>query len=593
MRPSLTPELTTLESARLIQRLESESELEYFFRHGLIQEAAYASLLKSDRRLLHHRVAEILEHHYQSNPEEVFGLLAYHYQQAEISDKARRYLFLAGESAQARYANRDAIRFYTEALALTPETDLEARYVIVEARERVYDILGERALQWQDLETLKAWLEALSVDPSRRAGLLLRQGDYADKTGDYAEAGRLAKQAIALAHTAGQVKQEVQGYFQWGVSLWRAADYAAARPPVEQARTKARANHLLALEADSVRLLGVLADSQSDYATARGHFEEALNLKRAIGDQRGVSQALNSLGIVAFHQNQYLDAQRDFEASLQLKRQLGDRIGEISTLHNLSNVLVHVGRLTEAEAHYTQAVRACREIHDPDGEASALLGLAMTEAAMGQYDLARPHFERAEALFRDVGDREGEAEALAGLGAFGYATGADEQALHNAERAYAIAVALSNENIQGYTLTTCGHIRLRSGQLAEAAEAYQLAIQLRQAMKQSSLVIESQAGLARVHLAEGRLAQALTLVEEILTRLNLPALNGADDPIKIYLTGYHILRAAQDPRASALLAAGYAALQERAANISDEARRQVFLDRVPSHRELLALYKPA
>ena len=82
----------------------------------------------------------------------------------------------------------------------------------------------------------------------------------------------------------------------------------------------------------------------------------------------------------------------------------------------------------------------------------------------------------------------------------------------------------------------------------------------------------------------------MALTEEILTYLSQHSLNGTEDPTRIYLTCYHILMAASDPRASQVLAAGHANLQERAAKISDDAMRHSLLDNIPSHQELLALY---
>ena len=53
-------ELGTLEASGLIQLAVLEPELEYLFRHALVQDAAYASLLKQDRRTLHRLAAETL-----------------------------------------------------------------------------------------------------------------------------------------------------------------------------------------------------------------------------------------------------------------------------------------------------------------------------------------------------------------------------------------------------------------------------------------------------------------------------------------------------------------------------------------------------
>jgi hypothetical protein len=63
-----------------------------------------------------------------------------------------------------------------------------------------------------------------------------------------------------------------------------------------------------------------------------------------------------------------------------------------------------------------------------------------------------------------------------------------------------------------------------------------------------------------------------------------------EDPSLLFLTSYHVLRAADDQRAAAVLEAGYKLLQERAVKISDREMRRSFLENVPSHREIIEAY---
>ena len=56
---TLLGHLSTLETAGLIRIASAEPELEYLFRHPLIREAAYASLLSTDRKRLHQAVGEV------------------------------------------------------------------------------------------------------------------------------------------------------------------------------------------------------------------------------------------------------------------------------------------------------------------------------------------------------------------------------------------------------------------------------------------------------------------------------------------------------------------------------------------------------
>src|ERR671931_130048 len=102
-------ELSTLEASGLVRLLAVQPELEYLFRHALVQEAAYSSLLKRDRKQLHLAVGEVLERLYPGQREELAATLAHHFERAEVRDKAMHYLTLAGDRARDGYANAAAV----------------------------------------------------------------------------------------------------------------------------------------------------------------------------------------------------------------------------------------------------------------------------------------------------------------------------------------------------------------------------------------------------------------------------------------------------------------------------------------------------
>jgi tetratricopeptide (TPR) repeat protein len=113
--------LSLLEGAGLIELAAIEPEIEYLFRHVLVQEAAYESLLKQERRELHARVGATLERLYPDRLDELSGLLAMHFEQAGDAERARHYLIEAGEHAHRRHAAREAFGFFERALRLVPD----------------------------------------------------------------------------------------------------------------------------------------------------------------------------------------------------------------------------------------------------------------------------------------------------------------------------------------------------------------------------------------------------------------------------------------------------------------------------------------
>jgi predicted ATPase len=114
----LQRDLTRLEQAELVFRRGFPPEATYTFKHSLVQDAAYDSLLKKKRQKVHERVASALEQQYPEVCENQPELLAHHYREASLLDKSTAYYQRAGERASERSANREAITHLTKGLEL-------------------------------------------------------------------------------------------------------------------------------------------------------------------------------------------------------------------------------------------------------------------------------------------------------------------------------------------------------------------------------------------------------------------------------------------------------------------------------------------
>jgi DNA-binding response OmpR family regulator/class 3 adenylate cyclase/predicted ATPase len=90
----------------------------YVFKHALVQDAAYGTLLRSERQQLHGRIADAIEEDFPETVESEPELLAHHLMQAGLSVRAISYLRKAGQRAIERSANSDARRHLTQALEL-------------------------------------------------------------------------------------------------------------------------------------------------------------------------------------------------------------------------------------------------------------------------------------------------------------------------------------------------------------------------------------------------------------------------------------------------------------------------------------------
>jgi tetratricopeptide (TPR) repeat protein len=110
--------LEYLEEIQLIRERKRMEEVEYLFKHALAQEVAYDSILMQRRKELHRNVAGSIEKVFNKRLHEFYGMLAYHYSQAEDLDKAEEYLIKAGEESLKASASAEALDYYQQALAL-------------------------------------------------------------------------------------------------------------------------------------------------------------------------------------------------------------------------------------------------------------------------------------------------------------------------------------------------------------------------------------------------------------------------------------------------------------------------------------------
>jgi class 3 adenylate cyclase/tetratricopeptide (TPR) repeat protein len=525
-----------------------EPDLRYLFKHVITQEVAYESQPRGARATLHESLGHFLETTFQDRREQYLDLLAYHYGRSDNLDKQRQCFRAAGEHAARRYASAQAATYLTQALALTPETDLEGRYGLLMARMQVFRAQFAR-------ESIRADLDALD-DMAARLGdaqcidVLTHRAYYVmDVEADYPAAIEVAQRAVQLARSCGLDAQAARAYQVWGGAHFYQENYADAREPLEMALALAREAGLSDVEARTINLLGVLAGDYGDYPRARVLFEQALRAFRALRDPWSESMMLKDLGLIALYQWDFAAARECFEQASDLADATGNRRGQGSLPARLGDIAFY----------------------------------------HGEYEAARELYERAWRLSREVSFRRYEVHALSHLGLIASLQGDHERALALGEEALAVARPAGQLRSEAYAHLALGHAYLGLGRLDEAAAAYRQSTSIRREIGQPHLAVESVAGSARVDLARGDLTAALAHVEEILASLQTRTLDGTSERFRIYLTCCEVLRAAGDPRLGRLLKRAGRELRAMAQTIEDEDARRSFLQNVPWHREIAAL----
>jgi class 3 adenylate cyclase/pimeloyl-ACP methyl ester carboxylesterase len=166
--PEINAALDRLIASELIVRRGRPAHATYSFKHALVQETAYRSLLRNKRQLLHSKIAEFLSHRSPETTELEPELLAHHFEEAGLVERAADYWLRAGRRAKGRYANQEAKVHLQKCLDAAACANLPSlRPTMIEA----YLLLGDLAGLAENLEEANACYQQaldLAVDEATR-----------------------------------------------------------------------------------------------------------------------------------------------------------------------------------------------------------------------------------------------------------------------------------------------------------------------------------------------------------------------------------------------------------------------------------------
>jgi predicted ATPase/class 3 adenylate cyclase len=240
----LLSHLSALKDSELLYERGVYPQSTYIFKHSLIQDATYQSLLKSTRQKYHRKIAQVLEKHFPDTMETQPELLAHHYTEAGLNEQAVGYWHQAGQRATQRSANVEAINHLSkglEVLLTLPDT-------------------LERARQELDVQT--------TLGPV----LMLVKGFASLDT----------ERAYARARELCQQVGETPQLFPVLHGLWRfymvRAELQTTRELGEQLFTLAQRVQDPALLLEAHRVMGLTMYWLGEMAPARAHFEQGVAL---------------------------------------------------------------------------------------------------------------------------------------------------------------------------------------------------------------------------------------------------------------------------------------------------------------------------
>lgn len=434
---TLVSRLEKIESSGLIRLAQGEPDLEYIFRHALVQDATYESLLRADRRTLHQAVGRTLESLYADQLDEIAATLAFHFEKAEELDKAVDYLIIAGESASRVYAVDEAIELFGHALKIfPPSSSSENLRHLYSQYGRVLELAGRFDAVIEVYQRMCSEGASRQDSQMELDGLMSRAILHATPSPlhHYATATQLCEQALAIALPLNH--REAQSRIYWILMLTALFEghlkesVAYGEQALEIARSLNNTEQLAFILNDLVRAyysngmyekglaantearvlwqklgnLPMLVDNMAtsaeymffsgEYEQAIAVAEEAYQIGQSIQNIWGQTFCLMMLGFAYIELGEIEQAIKANQTLLSFDPRQTFKIAQLSSRAQLADIYKEVGDLKTAYEYGLAAIDEAKDL-EPTLQVAVQAGLA-------SYDLLEGNLTEAERVMESL-----------------------------------------------------------------------------------------------------------------------------------------------------------------------------------------------
>ncbi len=443
-RRELLTELSGLEDAH---GLIASSEEGYRFDHNKVRESLYNGLNRELREEYHRMIGEYYEEQYESGENQVMGLMIHHFYKAK-DERVIGYLIEAGHSAQERYANEEAERFFSNALELLPgsreeeilhvhkklgeictlkgdyEAALEHYQKVLEEenddinKAELYGNISELYANIGDYEKAVESVDyGMKLNSNKICSLLKTKGWVLLRNGDHKDARQVFLEELRTAESIGDNSKIAQALHDLGAADFRMGCMEDALENMNKAVEKWEKTEDLKGLSTSLNNIGIIYYYQSDFDRALEYHMKSLDIKERIEDKRGVAISLNNIGAIYKNKGDFPSALECYNGSLEILEKVGDKLGVATTLNNLGTIYYYQEAYDKALECHKRSLRISEDVGDEQFTLHIRCSLNEIFLAGGDIELALEHGKQIINSSQELGasGEEGIARRVQGM----------------------------------------------------------------------------------------------------------------------------------------------------------------------------------
>ena len=424
-----------------IDNLEAENFIHHFlkqidqykFKHILTRDVAYSTILKSNRKVLHKSVAEVIEENFPDIIEKFYYELAVHYDHAQNYDKAINYLEKSGNKFQNLIDMKNALLCYKRIIEIYKDQNIkknETLYLAQSQVGKIYGFLGKTD-------------KSISLFTS-----LINNKDKISKTilskiyfylGDVYENKRENDLSLENYNNSYELNKEIGDND---------------------------------LSAELNRCIGIVMMNIGNFDEALNYYKKHMNHFLKEKNKVQIATISGNIGLIHFHQGKLEESYKFFEKQYQICKELDSKQLLQHALGNMALIDNIKGEYKSAIAKFDDILTICEDINDTISISNTLGNMGIAYKNIAEYDRAIEHYEMQLEIAENSQFKSHICSANTNMGVAYYHIGNFKKSYELYQKSEKIINQINDKNLESMLYGNKGMLLFDMGKLDDAFDEY-------------------------------------------------------------------------------------------------------------------------
>ena len=433
LKKDIKEPVDNLESENFIQHFLKQID-QYKFKHILTRDVAYSTILKSNRKILHKSVAEVIEESFSDIIEKFYYELAVHYDHAQKYNKAIDYLEKAGKKFQGLLDMKSALLCYERIIGIYKEQNIKKNdtlYLVQSQLGKIYGYLGETDKSISLLNSLIDNKEKISKSILSKIYLYI---------GDVYENKRENNLSLENYKNSFELSKEIGDND---------------------------------LSAELNRCIGIVMMNTGCFDEALDYYKKHMDYFLKEKNKVQVATISGNIGLIHFHQGKLDESYKFFEKQYQICKELDSKQLLQHALGNMALIDNIKGEYKSAIAKFDDILTICEDINDIISISNTLGNIGIAYKNIGEYDMAIKQYEMQLSVAKKSQLNRHICSANTNMGVSYYHKGDFKKSYECYKKSEQIVVKISDKNEESMLYGNKGMLFFDMGKLDDALIEYE------------------------------------------------------------------------------------------------------------------------